>query len=59
MSASKAVQISGPQNKASKIKSILLKKKRKKKQKARKKKRFKWKIFKHLVATIGEKAAFT
>lgn len=37
MSASKAVQISGPQNKASKIKSILLKKK---KQKARKK-RFK------------------
>lgn len=32
MSASKAVQISGPQNKASKIKSILLKKKKSKKQ---------------------------
>lgn len=33
MSASKAVQISGPQNKASKIKSILLKKKSKKQEK--------------------------
>lgn len=33
MSASKAVQISGPQNKASKIKSILLKKKKKQEKK--------------------------